>query len=219
MDNVNKSKKEKVESLGANARSLRVVGWSMAAGLVLMLGAAFIYMAEHPGLVVHTQPGSGMAASAESGDRPTGTTAGPEAQNAALMSLMERLQKNPQDMEALLSLAGHFLHTDDYARAENFAMRAVMAAQGTEASMPLYLLSVAQHGQKRYGEAADSLEKALALKDDSETRYSLGIVQRYFLKNEAKGRAELEKALAAPGITETLKKQIEVELEKPAPEK
>lgn len=205
-----KQKERAAGQAGVSPRGRRLVACAMGVGLVLMLGSAMSYLVEHPGLIVHQQQG-GAAGSAPQG-MPGAPTA--DSQNAALMALMERLQKNPQDTEALLNLAGHFLHTDDYARAENFAMRAVMAAQGEAAAMPLYMLSMAQHSQGRHQEAAASLEKSLALKEDAETRYSLGILYRYFLKDEERGRAELQKALAAPGVTEALKKQVDSELNK-----
>lgn len=206
---MSKVKARMVEQVGVSRKSRELVACVMGVGLVLMLGAALTYMVEQPGLIVHQQGGAAVAP--EAGAGMPGAT---DAQNAALMGQMERLQKNPQDTEALLNLAGHFLHTEDYARAENFAMRAVMATQGEASATPLYMLSMAQHSQGRHQEAAISLEKSLALKEDAETRYSLGILYRYFLKDEERGKAELQKALAAPGATDVLKKQVDAELTK-----
>lgn len=190
------------------------VRWVLFAGLLAMLLAGASYFTEHPGLTVHSG-GPGQAAEAAS---PAGGAGGaPAAADAGVMALMQKLQANPQDVEALTALAQHFLHTDEAQKAENFAMRAVMAAQGADAAGPLYLLGVSQHNQGRYTEAAQSLEKSLQHRDDADTRFSLGIVSRYFLKDEARGLAELRKAVETPGASDSLKAHVAAELEKKAP--
>lgn len=193
----------------------RVAIWGVMLGLVAMVGSALVYFASHPDLILHQSPPQASMAAGMTGvdDGAAGMPQGmDQAQMNGLMALMQRLEKDPNDLEALSNLAGHFLHLEDYPRAESFALRAVMAAKGADAAMPLYMLSMTQHSQGRHKEAAESLQKSLAAKDDAETRYSLGILYRYFLKDDAKGRAELEKVLAAPGVTDALKQQVEQEL-------
>lgn len=192
----------------------KVAVWVVALGLVAMVGSALVYFAGHPDLILHQSPQQASAPVGGAGEDAGGMPGMNQEQVNGLMALMQRLEKDPGDLEALSNLAGHFLHLEDYPRAESFALRAVMAAKGADAALPLYMLSMTQHSQGRYKEAADSLEKSLVAQDDAETRYSLGILYRYFLKDEAKGRGELEKALTSPGVTEPLKKQVEQELAK-----
>lgn len=194
-----------------------VVVWVMGLGLVAMLGAAGSYFVQNPGLTSHSAPSGAVASGETSGGGASGGQAmpgQPDEANSAVMALMQKLQANPNDSATLLALAQHFLHTEQVERAENFAMRAVMAAQGADAALPLYFLGMAQHSQQRYPEAAQSLEKSLALRDDADTRFGLGILYRYFLKDEARGVAELKKALESPGATDSLRAHVAAELEK-----
>lgn len=187
-----------------------VIVWGIGIGLVAMLGAAGTYFVDNPSLVSHTTPG-GAAPATQGGEMP-GQPSG-NADNAVML-LMQKLQANPNDSPTLLSLSQHFLHTGEFERAENFAMRAVMATQGAEAATPLYYLGMAQHSQQRYPEAAASLEKSLALKDDADTRFGLGILYRHYLKDEARGLAELKKALDSPGATDNLRAHVAAEITK-----
>lgn len=184
-------------------------------GLLLMLGSAASYVSENPSLIRHqSRPAGGE----------TSAAAGPSAsagQNAAMpdaaaqdgvMRLMQRLQQNPQDQEALISLTEHFMHLQDWSRAETFVLRALMAAPG--AHKPQYLLGVIQHNQNRHGEAAVSLEKALAGQEDPSIRYSLGILYAYYLEKPEQGIAELQKALDNPTAPANLKKAVQDEIEK-----
>ncbi|HIU18271.1 MAG TPA: hypothetical protein IAB01_07465 [Candidatus Avidesulfovibrio excrementigallinarum] len=183
--------------------SLRLV---LGAGLILMLGSACLYLTEHPSLVVHTSQTAGSQAA-------SGSAAGVSADaSSPIMQLMQHLQHDPNDVDTLVKLADLFLHQDDPVRAENFALRAKeVAPDNVEA---LYLLAIARHQQQRHAEAAASLEAALAIKDSADMRYSLGVLYIYFLNQPDKGRAMLQAALTAPGLSESLKAHIQAELAK-----
>lgn len=56
------------------------------------------------------------------------------------------------------------MHTQDWQRAETFALRAVVAAPNE--TQPLYMLGIIQHSQNRNAEAAASLEKVVAARED-----------------------------------------------------
>lgn len=198
----------------------RALVWGMSLGLVAMLGAAGSYFVENPGLIVHSTAGGTTPAQVEEAAQSAGMPG--QSTDDAVLALMQKLQTTPNDGKTLLGLAQHFLHTGQAERAETFAMRAVMAAQGAEsdpskaaeAALPLYYLGMAQHSQQRYAEAAQSLEKSLSLKDDADTRFGLGILYRYFLKDEARGVAELKKALESPGASDNLRSHVAAEIDK-----
>ena len=96
--------------------------------------------------------------------------------------------------------------------AETFAQRAITLDAGN--SKPLYLLGVIMHNQGRNKEAAEALEKVLAIKDEASVRYSLGVLYLYFLENPAKGIEHLTAGLQDPKASDELKAAITQELEK-----
>ncbi|MFR4118012.1 MAG: tetratricopeptide repeat protein, partial [Bilophila wadsworthia] len=114
-----------------------------------------------------------------------------EATQQGVMALMQKLQKNPTDLEALVGLTEHFMHTQDWQRAETFALRAVVAAPNE--TQPLYMLGIIQHSQNRNAEAAASLEKVVAAREDPSVRYSLGILYAYYLEQPDKGLEQLQR--------------------------
>ena len=128
------------------------------------------------------------------------------------MALMQKLQKNPTDLEALVGLTEHFMHTQDWQRAETFALRAVVAAPNE--TQPLYMLGIIQHSQNRNAEAAASLEKVVAAREDPSVRYSLGILYAYYLEQPDKGLEQLQKALDNPNTPADLKKAVAEEVTK-----
>ena len=194
------------------AKNRRLILLLALAGLVVMFISTASYFASNPGLVAHTTTGSqATPASGQPQQAPAQAAPGmDEAAQQGVMLLMQKLQKNPTDIEALTGLTEHFMHTQDWQRAETFALRAVVAAPNE--TQPLYMLGIIQHNQNRHAEAAASLEKVVAAKDDPSVHYSLGILYAYYLDQPAKGLEHLRKALAAPEISPDLKKGVEDEI-------
>lgn len=204
---------DKTLSFAKNRRRLLL---TVSVGLLLMLFSALSYFTTNPELVIHTGSPNGSSSTAT---RDSGMPAGAgsmsgmdSAAQEGIMKLMQRLQQNPSDMEALGGLTEHFMHTQDWQRAETFAMRAVLAAPNE--TKPLYMLGVIQHNQKRHAEAAVNLEKVAEKDKDPSVRYSLGILYAYYLNDPDKGIEQLEKALKSPDITPELKTSVLEEIEK-----
>lgn len=170
-------------TIAAMRRSVLVL---LGTGLALMLWMAFAYLTEHPSLLIH---------------RPI--PAAPRSESDGVALLMKRVQKNPQDAEALCALAQHFNHLGEWERAEMFAVRAVLAAP--DQADPLYWLGLVQHSQGRHAEAAASLEKALELRSDPAVRYSLGILYRDYLNDLPKGAALLQQVRSDPAASADLR--------------
>ena len=135
------------QTFGKNRRSILLL---ITAGLVLMLVSTLSYFSANPGLVSHTT--TGTQAAAPSGQQMPTSAGMDEATQQGVMALMQKLQKNPTDLEALVGLTEHFMHTQDWQRAETFALRAVVAAPNE--TQPLYMLGIIQHSQNRNAEAA-----------------------------------------------------------------
>lgn len=55
------------------------------------------------------------------------------------------------------------------------------------------MLGIIQHSQNRNAEAAASLEKVVAAREDPSVRYSLGILYAYYLEQPDKGLEQLQR--------------------------
>ena len=97
------------QTFGKNRRSILLL---ITAGLVLMLVSTLSYFSANPGLVSHTT--TGTQAAAPSGQQMPTSAGMDEATQQGVMALMQKLQKNPTDLEALVGLTEHFMHTQDW---------------------------------------------------------------------------------------------------------
>lgn len=179
-----------------NSKTRRTMLLLMGIGLGLILIAALSYLADNPSLVQHTQSRNSVQQAPVSQEQASDGVTG----------LMRRLQESPNDMDALTALAQHFMHTQDWDKAETFALRAVLSAPGDP--KPLYTLGIIQHSTGRNAEAAASLEKALAMKFDPSIGYSLGILYAYYLNEPDKGLAYLRAILEFPESPADLRNSV-----------
>jgi tetratricopeptide (TPR) repeat protein len=131
----------------------------------------------------------------------------------AIMGLMQKMKENPNDVETLLALAQTFAEQGDMEGAKDMAQRAIVAAPSDHRAP--YLLGIVLGGQNKWQEAAEQLERSVALKDDASARYSLGVIWRYHLKDEAKASAHFDMA-AKLSNDPALASMIKAELDKAA---
>jgi cytochrome c-type biogenesis protein CcmH/NrfG len=125
--------------------------------------------------------------------------------------LMQHIQQNPGDVAAILHLAEHFIQDKNWAAAENFLRRAVVAAPGNP--QPLHLLGVVLHNLGDHAEAASCLERVVSLRDEPSVRYSLGVLYIHYLQDPARGSRHLRAALEQPGLLDDLAGLIRAELD------
>ena len=180
-----------------SSRALIIV---LALGLVIMLAASLKERFEKPSLTEQRRPG------------PAAQAGGQDDDAQQIGKLMRQVAENPNDSTAMIHLVEHLVSAQNWDAAETFAQRAVTLDTGN--SKPLYLLGVIMHNQGRNKEAAEALEKVLAIKDEASVRYSLGVLYIYFLENPAKGVEHLSAGLNDPKAAEELKKAMVQELEK-----
>ena len=190
----------------SNRRAVLIV---VAVAILVLLASTLSYFAENPSLVSHNTVGSAAPSASPANGTPSAEGMN-EATQQHIMALMQKLQQNPTDLEALIGLAEHFMGMQEWQKAETFALRAVVAAPNE--TQPLYMLGIIQHSQNRNAEAAASLEKVVAAKDEPSVRYSLGILYAYYLNQPDKGLEHLQKALANPAAPDDLKKAIADEI-------
>ena len=184
----------------ASARMLLVL---LAASLVVMLAVSLKARFQNPHLTV---PGRQQSMPAGAGEAAAGQSIG---------ELMRQVSENPQDLNALLHLIEHLVTAQNWEAAETFAQRAV--TMDVSNPKPLYLLGVILHNQGRNKEAAEALEKVLAIKDEASVRYSLGVLYIYFLHDPKRGIEHLQAGLKDPEASADLKATIQQELEKNPP--
>lgn len=180
----------------------RAVLLCMALGLAAMLLASLAHRLSNPSLVVE-------AAAPRTGQAGMSQDAG---MNPEIGALMRKVAENPQDAATMIHLVEHLISDKQWEPAETFAKRA--AAISPSDSQPQYLLGIILHNKGQHADAAEALERVIALKDDASARYSLGVLQIYFLDQAAKGREMLKTALTSPNASESLKKAVREELEK-----
>ena len=132
-------------------------------------------------------------------------------QAMAIMGLMQKMKENPNDVDTLLALAQTFAEQGDMEGAKDMIQRATVAAPSDH--RPPYLLGVVLGGQGKWQEAAEQLERSVSLKDDASARYSLGVIWRYHLKDEAKARPHFDMA-AKLSSDPALASMIKAELDK-----
>uniref|UniRef100_B8DNC1 Tetratricopeptide TPR_2 repeat protein n=1 Tax=Nitratidesulfovibrio vulgaris (strain DSM 19637 / Miyazaki F) TaxID=883 RepID=B8DNC1_NITV9 len=177
----------------------KLVLLAVCVGLAAMLGSSFLYRLSNPSLV-------------QQGREPAAQEEGEHAGEMEVVSaLMQKVQQNPTDAGALFALGQHFLDHADWARAESFLARAVVASPADP--QPLYMLGIAQYQQQSFDKAAETFERLIEIDPQPAARYNLGILYRHYLKAEAKGNAHLKAIIEDAKAPEDLKAQARQELE------
>ncbi|MDR3357595.1 MAG: tetratricopeptide repeat protein [Desulfovibrio sp.] len=146
----------------------------------------------------------------QSPERTAATSAGME-NNIGM--LMRRLSGEPDNPDLLMELAEALVAAQSWDAAETFAKRGIELDARDQ--RPLHLLGVILHNKGQHGEAAEALEKAIALKSTAPLHYSLGVLYTYFLGDPPRGLEHFTIALNASDADEELKQAIRRELDKP----
>ncbi|MFI3272300.1 MAG: hypothetical protein R3Y11_09415 [Pseudomonadota bacterium] len=162
----------------------------VGASLITMLVGSFVYRLNNPALVVDGRPQVSMAEQGPS-----------DMDNVGMM--MQRLQGQPNDIEALLFLGEHFLGHESWEQAGHFLQRAVVAAP--QEQRPLYLLGISQYHATKYADAAASFERLLTLHDDPAARYNLGLLYLHYLHDKAQAEVHLNAVMNNPDAMEDLR--------------
>ena len=192
--------------LGIGVMFAATVAWRLD-GKPLVHDHGTVATAQSPAQMPPAQPAPGAP------DKTKMEQAAQSPQAMAIMSLMQKMKENPNDVDTLLALAQTFAEQGDMEGAKDMIQRATVAAPADH--RPPYLLGIVLGGQGKWQEAAEQLERSVSLKDDASARYSLGVIWRYHLKNEAKARAHFDTA-AKISNDPALASMIKAELDKAA---
>ena len=184
----------------ATARRRWVLG-VMAAALILLFLASILYRAEHPAL---SAPGTQQAVQM--------ATEGPATDEASVRVLMEQLQNRPDDPDALLTLAGRFMHMGAFDQAMIFLDKALVSDPGNPRI--LQFKGAALFHLQRYAEAQDYFIRVLELEpDNASVHYNLGILQKHYLDAAREATTHFKAVLASSSADEGLKDAARKELE------
>ena len=125
----------------------------------------------------------------------------------AVGMLMQKVQKNPGDVDSLLRLGELFIEGRNFQAAEAFMRRAVVAAPSD--ARAAQLLGVALQMQDKNDEAASWYERAISLRDDPVLRYNIALFYVAHVENgKARAGEHLRAALRLPELPEALAAQI-----------
>ena len=173
--------------------SRRIVLTALALGLGAMFALSMAWrMGDHPLIRQKAPSAVSQSGSGNDGSRSMMEQAAASPQTQSIMSLMQKMKDNPNDVDTLLELATLFAEQGNTEGARDMVERAVVAAPSDH--RPPYLMGVLLSREGRWEEAAEQLERSISLKDDAATRYSLAVIYRYHLKDEAKARENYEVA-------------------------
>lgn len=182
------------ETTASPVVTARTVLVLLLAGFVLMGAGSLYYLKNSPGLIKQ----SNRAAAA--------TPAQQESQQQVdrmIVALMNRLAEDENDPEALGLLGGLFLDRGEWAPAERFLARAVVASPSDP--MPVYLLGIAQAQQDKALDAEANFLRSIELGGPVEVRYSLGLLYAHLLDRPDEGKALFAEVIASPDASPDLR--------------
>ncbi len=186
--------------------SRRIVLGALGLGIVVMFALSIAWrMGDHP--LIRQRAAQTAAADAPRSMMEQGAES---PQGQAVMSLMQKMKDNPNDVDTLLEIARIFAEQGDNEGAKSMAERALVAAPSD--ARPPYIMGVLLSREGAWDEAAKQLERSISLKDDAATRYSLAVIYRYHLKQENKARENYEIAARIcedPALASMIKAELD----------
>lgn len=186
--------------------SRRIVLGALGLGIVVMFALSIAWrMGDHP--LIRQRAAQTAAAEAPRSMVEQGAES---PQGQAVMSLMQKMKDNPNDVDTLLEIARIFAEQGDNEGAKSMAERALVAAPSD--ARPPYIMGVLLSREGAWDEAAKQLERSISLKDDAATRYSLAVIYRYHLKQENKARENYEIAARIcedPALASMIKAELD----------
>ncbi|WP_051261537.1 tetratricopeptide repeat protein [Desulfovibrio inopinatus] len=190
-----------VSSSGVNFVLILVV-----LGLVAMFAGSFTYRLSHPDLTI------ALRSNGAGGQGGMGQAGG----MSDLVVLMGKLQEDPNDVEAMLTIAGRFVGMGAFDRAKTFMDKA--ATLRPDDADVLNVLGVYAFRMKDNETAKSRFEHMQELApQDYRAYYNLGILYEYGFNDRAKAQEFFEKALTMDGIPKDTADRITQELQKTSP--
>ncbi|WP_027722301.1 tetratricopeptide repeat protein [Maridesulfovibrio zosterae] len=194
----------------------KAVVWMLGMSLVVIFIASLTYRMNHPGNKVEFQQEGGQRSS---GGMPGGMGSGMnEASMKRVRGLMEKMGKDPENMEIQLELANSFMMIRAYERAQVFFEKVV--AKEPENEQALMGLGMCYYQGEQFEKAAAAFDEILAFNpDESMAQFNVGIIKKYYLHKHDEAEEHFKKIIDNPKTPADMKKRAEEELIKdPHPE-
>ncbi len=190
------------ETSNANTSGVNLVLALVFLGLIAMFAGSFIYRLSHPDLAVNLH-------SKEAGGQGMGQAGG----MSDLVELMAKVQQDPNDIDAIMTIAGQFLTMGAFDRAKSFMDKA--AQLQPDNPDVLNILGVYAFRMKDNDTAKSRFEHMRAVAPhDYRAFYNLGILYEYGYNDRAKAHEAFEKALEQENIPQDTADRIAKELQK-----
>ncbi|MFW5498279.1 MULTISPECIES: tetratricopeptide repeat protein [unclassified Maridesulfovibrio] len=188
----------------------KAVVWLLGLALVALFVSSLTYRMSHPGNKVEFQQRS------SGGGMPGGMGEGmSEDAMKHVRELMERMGKDPENMEIQLELANSFMMIRAYGRAQTFFEKVVsVEPKNVQALMGL---GMCFYQAEQFEKAAEVFDKIVAITpDDSMALFNAAIVKKYYLHKHEEADAQLKQIVDNPKSSPEMKKRAEEELKRDA---
>ncbi|MEZ7195744.1 tetratricopeptide repeat protein [Pseudodesulfovibrio karagichevae] len=165
--------------------------------LAAMFATSFLYRMNNPNLVVKSQPSRSFTDAGEGQGGPGAPAMGGAVSGAMsrVKEYLDRVKKNPDDVEALVGLGNSFLMM----RAWDRALEPLEKARGLEPdnTSVLKAVGIAYFNKEDYAKASEAYEAILKIDpEDTLALFNLGVIYKHSFKKPDIAQTYFEKVLA-----------------------
>ncbi|XPV75400.1 MAG: tetratricopeptide repeat protein [Desulfovibrio sp.] len=190
----------------------RILVFVLFGAMIVMLASSFYTRMSNPNMKVEvkTSPAAGSGPMGSGSGGPMGGGMDKESMERITM-MMKMLEKSPDDPKVIVQIANTFMQMKSFDQALKLLTPAI--EKRPEDADLLRAQGICLFELKKYDEAAHAYDKVIVLDpEDSMAKYNLGILYKYYLKNEAKGDELFEAVLASKNVDDHIRQQSEHEL-------
>ncbi len=184
--------------LSSSSMQRAVVAFAIL-GLAVIFLSSIWYRIQSPSLVVETQ-----------------TRQADQQMMSRVAGLMQELEQNPENVQAITELAGFFMQNEDWERALTFWKRALDVEP--ENQLALNQAGFALFQMQEHAEARDMFQRLLDINPENyQGHFNLAIIYKNYLDEPDKAREHLENILEIDPDHPDLLERVRQELDTPAP--
>ncbi|WP_291320930.1 tetratricopeptide repeat protein [Desulfonatronospira sp.] len=168
-------------------------------GLAVIFLSSIWYRIQSPSLVVETH--------ARQAD---------QQMMARIAGLMQEVQENPENLHAILDLAGFFMQNEEWDRAYSFWNRALELDPDHQLALNQAGFTLFRMGE--HARARDKFKRLLEINPENhQGHYNLAIIYKYYLDDQEMAREHFQTILKLDPDNQELLERVRQELETPAP--
>lgn len=184
--------------------------------VLAMFVTSFVYRMNHPNLFVQVQQQHTADDGHDHGDTPvppTGMGQGMGGSMAKVKELMAQVEKNPNDVDALINLGNSFLMMRAWDRAIEPLEKANSLQPGD--TNVLKAIGIAHFNKEDFVKASAAYDQILEIDpDDTLALFNLGVIFKYYFEKPDQARTYFEKVLTLEKDDAEMIKMAKQELEK-----